>query len=239
VTPDDSVIRIDTARPARVARRLRAVTGVVAVVASAWQLRTIFDRGWSNPEPSLSASHSDVAGRVLDQLHDDGIRFTSSQRDAMRRLIGLWERRGDIRQLFVTGTGDPDLPALIRWANQNQDPDTLQLVVIRPALSEAAARMGLLDADGDIIPVLVQTIAMREQPKERVGGALWILAEVWNRRADVRTSFSEDGVVNVRALFGWAATLPVTDRDYETLRPAINAFDKVLDELPRAQRRAA
>jgi hypothetical protein len=142
------------------------------------------------------------------------------------------KRHCDVQQLFTADDGQPDLVNLLRWANQNNDPDALQLAVIRPALSEVAARLGIMGPNEDVIAVFVQTTAMRPKPRFVVGGALWDLAEVWNRRPDLRQRFSANGVVNVRRVFTWASTVPTTDPDFDSLRAVAGHFDQLLSELP-------
>ncbi len=220
----------------RGAAALRIVVALVVLAAVVQTLLSWPDRGWKDPEPSLRPSRSEVANRTLDALRDEGLRFTGRQEDALRRLITLWERREDVRALFVTGTSDPDLVPLIRWAGQDNDPDAVELAVIRPALSEAAARMGILDAGGGIVAVLVQTAAMRPDPGLRLGGSLWIVAEVWNRREDLRARFSDGGVVDVRGLLTWASAVPVDDPDFAATRLIAGDMDRFLDDLPAPRR---
>lgn len=216
----------------RLSTVLRLAIGLVVVAAAGSIVASVARDPWPDPEPFLAPSRSALADETLRDVESDGVRFTARQQDSLRRLIGLWERRADLRALLVTGTGSPDMVSLIRWANQNNDPDALQLALIRPSLSEAAARMGMLDANGDIIPVLVHTLAMRPSPTYRVAGSIWDLAEIWNRRRDIRERFSSDGVVNVRGLYAWASSVPADDPDFAVLKPSFLAFDQVLDELP-------
>lgn len=211
---------------------LRVVVALVVIGAAVSSLTGLPGRRWRDPEPSLKPSRSAIAGRTLAALHDDGVRFSARQDDALRRLISLWERRADVRSSFVTGTGDPDLVTLLRWAGQDNDPDAVELALLRPALSEAAARMGVLDVGGGIVAVLSQALAMRSDPGQRLGGPMWSLIEVWNRRPDVRERFSSDGVVNVRGLFTWASAVPVDDPDFPTMRVVAGDFDRLIDDLP-------
>jgi hypothetical protein len=213
-------------------KAVRVMVGLVALWAAVSSIAGAPSRRWNDPEPSLSVSRSSVATRTIDDQRDRGIRFTKRQEHALRQLIGLWERRQDVRTLFSTPKGEPDVVNLLRWAKQNNDPDALQLAMIRPALDEASARMGILGADGDVIAVFVQSVAMRPEPRFVVGGALWDLAQVWNRRPDLRKRFTDNGVVNVRGIFTWAATVPRTDPDFDTLKATAGNFDQVLAELP-------
>ncbi len=215
-----------------VATALRLVVALVVIGAAVPALLTLPGRNWRDPEPTLEPSRSDVADRTLAALHDDGVRFSDRQRDALRRLIALWERRADVRGTFVTGTGDPDLVTLLRWAGQDNDPDAVELALLRPALSEAAARMGVLDVGGGIVAVLSQTLSMRSDPSYRMGGPLWLLVQAWNRRPDVRERFTTDGVVNVRGLITWASAVPVDDPDFASMRVVAGDFDRLIDDLP-------
>jgi hypothetical protein len=211
---------------------MRAAVGLVAVGAAASSVSGVFDRTWTDPEPALSVSKSSVADTVIRTQRDAGIIFTDRQDNALRRLIGLWERRNDVQTLFSTPGGQPDMVNLLRWAEQDNDPDALQLAVIRPALREAAARMGIMRADGSVIEVFVQSVAMRPKPRFVAGGSLWDLAQVWGRRPDLQQRFSSNGVVDVRALFTWAASVPTNDPDAAVLAPVAGTFDQLVEELP-------
>jgi hypothetical protein len=73
---------------------------------------------------------------------------------------------------------------------------------------------------------------MRPEPRSRLGGALWLLADAWKRREDLRSRFSNDGIVDVRGLYTWASAVPVDDPDTAVFSPVSGDFDRLVDELP-------
>lgn len=184
-------------------------------------------------EQLLPLTKSKKVNGIVASYRKEGVSFTDPQEDALRRLLGRWETREDLYTYFSTAEGDVDIVRLMEWARADNDPDALALVLLRPNLNEAAARLGIMVPDGEIISVLVQHLAMREVPSIDGGGSLWILRGVWMRRPDIAKRFTVNGRVAVKPLLEWASTAPTNDPDHTVLGPIALNLQIILADLKR------
>ncbi len=214
-------------------RTVLLATALVIVFASVHTIDTgLVRRRPNQPEIAFKVSHTTLVNAVMADFRAEGIRFTSGQDDALRRLIGRWEHRPDIRKVFSLPDGRPNIVGLIRWADANGDPDAITFASFRADLDEAAARIGVMVPDAEIVSVLAQTLAMRPRPAVEGDGAMWVIRNLWVKRPDLRKRFLVGGRVRVRDLLNWVANAPRTDPDYQQLEPISLIVNQVLDELP-------
>jgi hypothetical protein len=186
----------------------------------------------NQPEIAFKVSRTPLANSVMAGYRTEGVRLTAGQDDALRRLIGRWEHRSDIRKAFSLPNDRPNVVGLIRWADANGDPDAITFASFRADLDEAAARIGVMVPDAEIVSVLAQTLAMRPRPVVEGDGAMWVIRNLWIQRPDLRKRFLVEGRVKVRDLLNWVANAPRTDPAYKQLEPISLIVNQVLDELP-------
>jgi hypothetical protein len=231
-TPDPSV-----STRSSVAQHVRLVTLVATALVVLFASVHTVDAGLirrrpNQPEIAFKISRTPLANSTITSYQREGIRFTPGQTEALRRLIGRWEHRADIRKVFSLPDGRPNVVGLIRWADANGDPDAITFASFRADLDEAAARIGVMVPDGEMVAVLSQTLAMRPRPVVEGDGAMWVIRNVWRARPDLQKRFLVDGRVNVRALLNWVANAPRTDPAYKQLEPISLIVNQILDELP-------
>jgi hypothetical protein len=213
---------------------LLVVTALVVIYSAVTTITAgLVTRPRQQTERLLPLTTSKKVDGILASYRKDGIRFTDPQEDALRRLLGRWESREDLYSYFSSTTGGVDIARLMEWARADNDPDALALVLLRPDLNEAAARLGIMVPEGEIISVLVQHLAMREVPSIDGGGSLWILRGVWMRRPDIAERFTVDGRVAVKPLLEWASTAPTNDPDHAVLGPIALNLQIILADLKR------
>ncbi len=215
---------------------LLAATALTIVFASVQTIdQGLVHRRSPTAESTYPRSTTSAVEAELSGYRKEGIRFTRSQEDALRRLLGRWETREDLKSNFSLSGGTVDIVALVRWAQGNDDPDALALSLLRPDLNEAAARLGIMIPDGEVLNVLVQTLAMRKSATIEGGGWIYVLRNVWVRRPDIRGRFTVNGRVAVRPLLEWAATVNKSDPDFGVLENGGLDFPVILNDLPNRQ----
>lgn len=207
-----------SAASARVTRVVRVAVGVALVASTTWIFADrVANRTWSERLPAATIAHGSVPDRLLRSIRDDGVRVDDRVATALQALVGEWTTRPDLRSLYTTADGLPDVQALLSWAASSPDSSAYRLLPYRNSLDELGYRMAILPPNGDIVPVLGWTLRNRERPVQDATPSLIRLADTWKARPDIRERFTLNGRIRVRALLFWAANVTPDDPDFTAL----------------------
>lgn len=216
--------------PIRTAARLLLL--LLAGLAVATGLRSCTDRTWRDPEPHLAVVSTRASRAVLDELSGQGVRLDRDQRRAVEALVGVWQRRPEMRRTMALRNGTPDFRSLLSWAAGTTDPTASVLADLRGDLLEVQLRMGIPDGTGNIIPVFRWALRNRERPVILADNAILRMATVWNERPELVDQFLIEGRVDVRGFIWWCANVRKDDPHYWTLDAVNGDLQRLSAELP-------